>query len=219
MGALKESEEIEVQVEKISVRNHELDWFEENNMEEFTEDFTSQFASSLRRESLPPKQPMEKMASFHNDLLKKQQDKYNKMVVKTTKMLNSAEKTKNHLRKTAKALQRELEETRENWQGAAEADAEDLSALRATVTMQKTRIEELELLNSEPEVANQECEKCKFMARDSQGLGKHMKEVHGQGISCTKCPQVFGDKNKLSKHMGKQHKKDWSFVCYIQNHS
>ena len=64
------------------------------------------------------------------------------MVVKTTKLLNSAEIAKNHLRKTAKALQKELEETRENWQGSAEADAEELSSLRATVTIQKTKIEE-----------------------------------------------------------------------------
>ena len=137
------------------------------------------------------------------------------MVVKTTKLLNSAEIARNHLRKTAKALQKELEETRENWQGAAEADAEELSSLRATVTMQKTKNEELELLTSEPEVAYQKCEQCKFMARDSKVLGKHMKGVHGYGINCAKCSQVFGDKTKLSKHMGKHHKKDWSFVCEV----
>ena len=47
-GAAKESEEITVQVEKLVVKNHEVEWFEEDNMEEFEEDFKSDFASSLR---------------------------------------------------------------------------------------------------------------------------------------------------------------------------
>ena len=218
VGAMKDSEEVAVEVEKLSVRNHEVEWFEENNMEEFTEEFASQFASSLRRESLLPKQLVDKLASFHNDLLKTQQEKYDNMVVKTTQILNAAETAKSHLRKTAKALQKELEETRENWQGSAEADAKELSSLRATVTVQKTKIQELEFLNSEPQVANQKCEKCKFIARDSQVLGKHMKQVHGQGINCANCSQVFDDKTKLSNHMGRHHKKDL-YVKYVRLHS
>ena len=53
------------------------------------------------------------------------------------------------------------------------------------------------------------------MARDSQWLGKHRKEVHGHGINCAKCCQVYGDKTKLSKHMAKHHKKEWSFACEV----
>ena len=161
--AVRETEEAEVQIENLAVRNHEVEWFEEDNNQEFNNEFnqvfTSEFASSLRRESLPPSQPANKLAEFHNNLLRKQQEKYDAMVVKTTSLLNAGERAKSGLRKTVKALQKELEETRENWQGAAESDAEEISSLKATVTTQKIRLEELERLSSEPEIANQKCEK------------------------------------------------------------
>ena len=128
-----EAMEANVQLENLVVRDHEVYWFEEDNME-FNEDLASQFASSLRRESLPSIQTGNKVAEFHNELLKNQQEKYDSMVVHTTKMLNAAEKSKTNPRKTIKSLQKELEETRENWQGSAEADAEQISSLQAQVT-------------------------------------------------------------------------------------
>ena len=213
-GAVRDSEEIAVQVEKLGVKNHEVEWFEEDNMEEFEEDFRSDFASSLR-ESLPPRQPASNLATFHNDLMKKQLDKYDAMVIKTTKLLNAAETQKKHLRKTAKDFLKELEETRENWQGAAEVDAEEISSLKATVTAQKIRIEELELLTSEPDISNQKCGKCSFAAIDSKQLGKHMKQAHGQGKICTKCEQVFADETKLRKHKEKHHRSEWQFACEV----
>ena len=186
--AVRETEDVDVQVENMVVRDHEVEWFEEDNNPEFDEEFnqvfTSQFASSLRRESLPPSQAAKNLAEFHNELLTKQQEKYDTMVVKTTKLLNQGEIQKKHLRKTAKALQKELEETRENWQGAAEADAEEISSLKATVASQKIKIEELELLFSEPKLTNQKCEKCSFVAKDSRILKKHMKQAHLQGKKC-----------------------------------
>ena len=214
VGAVRDSEEIAVQVEKLGVKNHEVEWFEEDNMEEFEEDFRSDFASSLR-ESLPPKQPANNLAIFHNELMKKQHDKYDSMVVKTTKLLNAAEIQKKHLRKTAKDLMKELEETRENWQGATEADAEEISSLKATVTAQKIRIEELELLTSEPDIANQKCGKCSFAASDSKQLGKHMKQSHGHGKICAQCGQVFADETKMRKHKDKHHKAEWQFACEV----
>ena len=69
-----------MQVEKLGVKNHEVEWFEEDNMEEFEEDFRSDFASYLR-DSLPPRQPANNLAIFHNELMKKQLDKYDSMVV------------------------------------------------------------------------------------------------------------------------------------------
>ena len=96
-----EDMEANAQVEKLVVRDHEVDWFEEDNME-FNDDFASQFASSLRRESRPPSQAGNKVAEFHNELMTKQLEKYNNMVVKTTKILNATEKTKASLRKNDK---------------------------------------------------------------------------------------------------------------------
>ena len=200
--------------------NHEFEWFEEDNNrefeEEFNQEFTSNFASSLRRESIPPSQPANKIAELHNDLLVKQQEKYDTMVVKTTKMLNQGEIQKKHLRKTAKALQKELEETRENWQGSAESDAEEISSLRATVTAQKIHIEELEKqLENQPEVAKQKCEKCSFVGKDSMTLMKHKKQAHGQGTKCKYCPLVVADEAKLKKHIEKQHKSEYEFKCEV----
>ena len=43
-------------------------------------------------------------------------EKYDKLVVSTTKMMNMAEITKTDLRKTVKSLNKNLAETRENWQ-------------------------------------------------------------------------------------------------------
>ena len=55
--AAMEAEEAEVQLDNIlEVRNHELEWFEEDNMMEFNQEFTSDFASSLRRQSVGPSQ-------------------------------------------------------------------------------------------------------------------------------------------------------------------
>ena len=95
------------------VRNHNIYWFEEDNME-FDDELSSQFASSLRQQSLPWIQ----VAEFHNKLVKKQQEKYDSVVLQTTKMLNAAEQSKTSLRKTIKSLHKELEETRENWQAS-----------------------------------------------------------------------------------------------------
>ena len=47
------------------------------------------------RDSLPI-QSDDKVAEFHNNLMKKQIEKYDAMVVRTTKILNSNEATKTH---------------------------------------------------------------------------------------------------------------------------
>ena len=111
--AAVEALEANIQVEKLVFRNHNIDWFEEDNME-FDDELSSQFASSLRQQSLPRIQ----VAEFHNKLVKKQQEKYDSVVLQTTKMLNAAEQSKTSLRKTIKSLHKELEETRENWQAS-----------------------------------------------------------------------------------------------------
>ena len=69
--AAVEALEANVQVEKLVVRNHNIDCFKEDNME-FHDELSSQFASSLRQQSLPWIQ----VAEFHNKLMKKQQEKY-----------------------------------------------------------------------------------------------------------------------------------------------
>ena len=70
VAAVRESEEAADQADKLVVKDHEVEWFEEDNMEEFGEEFRSDFASSLM-ESLPPSQPRNKVTKFHNDLMKK----------------------------------------------------------------------------------------------------------------------------------------------------
>ena len=214
VAAVKESEEAEDQAAERGVKDHEVEWFEEDNMVEFVEEFRSDFASSLR-ESLPPSQPVNKVTKFHNELMKKQLEKYDLMVVKTTKLLNAAETQKNHLRKTAKGFLKELEETRENWQGAAEADAEEISSLKATLAIQKIRIQELELLTNEPNIANQKCKKGSFAASDSNQLEKHMQQAHGQRKTCNQCAQVCEDEIKMRKHKEKHHRPEWKFKCEV----
>ena len=145
--AARESEEAEVQVEKLVVRNHEYEWFEEDDDVDFNQEFASEFASSLRRDSLPS-QPASNLAEFHNDLMKKQVDKYDAMVVRTTRMLNANELTKKELRKFLNSLEKELEETMENWQGSSEVDSEEISGLKAKIVAQNIKIEELELAAS-----------------------------------------------------------------------
>ena len=68
--AARENKEAQVQVEKLAVRNHEVEWFEEDYNVEFNAEFSSEFASSLRRDSLPS-QPTSNIVEFHNDLMKK----------------------------------------------------------------------------------------------------------------------------------------------------
>ena len=81
------------------------------------------------------------------------------------------------------------------------------------MTSQKIKIEELELLSSEPEIANQKCEKCSFVAKDSKILKKHMKQAHGQGKKCKYCPEISEDETRLRKHIEKQH--SYVFTCEV----
>ena len=132
--AAREAEQAEIQMEKLAVvRNYELKWFEEDHIIDFSGEFTSNFASSLRRESIVTNQPDNRLAKLHNDMMKKQIEKYDAMVVRTTRMLNTAEDAKKDLRKWKLALEKELAETQEKWQGNSAEDAEEISGLKATV--------------------------------------------------------------------------------------
>ena len=125
IDAAREIEEAEVQMERLGrVNDHELEWFEEDNMIEFSRDFASDFASSLRRDSIAASQPSDKLAELHNEMMKKQVEKYDAMVIRTTRMLNAAEDAKKDLQKWKKAVEKELAETQENWQATSEADSE-----------------------------------------------------------------------------------------------
>ena len=78
-AAAMESEQLlqveEIIAEKLVVKDHELDWFIEDNDCPFDQEFTSDFASSLRRESMS-KEPNSKLAELHNNGIKKMQEKY-----------------------------------------------------------------------------------------------------------------------------------------------
>ena len=100
VAAAAESEEMveaEVMVEKLRVKSHELEWYQEDNDLNFSEEFRSNFATSLR-ESLPS-QEIDPLAKLHNDMVKKLNEKYDNLVVSTTQQLKIAEITKTDLRK------------------------------------------------------------------------------------------------------------------------
>ena len=67
-------------------------------------------------------------------------EKYDALVVKTTSMMNIAVITKADLRKTVKSLNKQLAETNENWQGDSEAQSEEISNLKSTVTALKVKV-------------------------------------------------------------------------------
>ena len=211
-----ESKEVQVQVEKLAVRNHEVEWFEEDYNEEFNAEFSSEFASSLRRESLPS-QPASNIVEFHNDLMKKQVEKYDAMVVTTTRMLKHAELSKKALRKRIESLEKELEETQENWHGSSEIDSEEIASLKAKIIAQNIKIEELQVAASVPQGKNcQKCEKCSFVTGDSDTLLKHMKSVHGekQGKKCPKCPKIIANEKLFRMHT-KTHQSGTQYQCDI----
>ena len=124
----------------------------------FKAEFSSEFASSLRRDSIPS-QPAKNLVGFHNDLMKKQVEKYDAMVVRTTRLLKHAELTKKSLRKRVESLEKELGETQENWQGSSEADSEEIASLKATITVKNIKIDELELAAKEELVREKNTEK------------------------------------------------------------
>ena len=59
-------------------------------MMEFNQEFTSDFASSIRRQSVGPSQTQNKLAELHTEIMKKKIEKYDAMVVRTTRMFNTA---------------------------------------------------------------------------------------------------------------------------------
>ena len=216
IGAAREIEEAEMQVEKMVVRNHEFEWFEEDNGVEFNQEFSSDFASSLRRDSLPS-QPASNLVEFHNDLMKKQVDKYDAMVVRTTRMLKHAELTKKELRKRVELLEKELQETQENWQGSSEADSEEIAGLKSKIVTQNIRIDELELAAKEPqEKIGLKCGKCSFATSSKESLSKHMKSTHlvKQGKKCPQCPQVSANEKLFRMHI-KSHQLGTQYQCDI----
>ena len=208
--------EAEIMVQKFSVKSHELEWYEEDNNSNFSEEFRSNFASSLR-ESLPSQQ-VDPVAALHNEMVKTLTEKYDKLVVSTTKMLNIAEITKKDLRKTVKSLNKNLAETRENWQKTVEEDAKEINDLKDVVAAQKIKIKDLESKTKadEPEVVNQKCEKCNNVFRNRKLLKKHMKEAHGvkEGKRCPQCPETLPNNLEFRKHV-KDHLMDKEFFCEL----
>ena len=206
VAAAAESErvvEAEIMAQKLSVKSHELEWYEEDNNSNFSEEFRSNFASSLR-ESLPSQQ-VDPVAALLNEMVKTLTEKYDKLVVSTTKMMNMAEITKTDLRKTVKTLNKNLAETRENWQKTVEVDAKEKNDLKDEVAAQKIKIEDLESKTKadEPKVMNQKCAKCSNVFRNGKLLKKHMKKTHGvkEGKRCTQCAETLPNNLEFRKHV------------------
>ena len=211
----EEAIEIELQAEKLAVKNHEVDWFEEDNNLVFDTHFSSDFASSLRNQSQSDKSA-NSLAALHNEMMKKQIEKYDALVIRTTKSNIAAEAAKAHFRKTVKSLTQELEETRESWQTSSEIDAQEISNLKGKLAAQKNKIDALESKNADPVVLNQKCTKCSIVTKDGKTLRQHMKTTHGvqSGKQCTQCPERFSNEIELRKHI-KDHLMDKHFFCEL----
>ena len=157
-AAIESAEVIEAEIigEKLAVKDHELDWFEEdNNPLLFDAEFNSEFASSLRRQSLP-NQPADKVALLHNEMIKQHIEKYDALVINSTRMLKAAEKYKAQLRKREKTLIKDLEETRDSWQTSSEIHAEEINNLKEKVAAETMKIKELETeKKDEPEATHE----------------------------------------------------------------
>ena len=166
-AAAIESEQVlqveEIFVEKLAVNDHEIDWFQEDNECIFDEEFTSVFASSLRRES-STNESNSNLAALHNSVIKKMNEKYDALVVKTTRLLKMAKISKADLRKIVKSLNKQLVETRENWQGDSEAQAEGILSLKSLNTALKIKVAKQEKVPVDYEIVNQKCTKCNTVA-------------------------------------------------------
>ena len=90
-----------------------------------------------------------------------------------------------------------------------------ISSLQAKVTEQKLKIEELELVTSEPEINSQKFKIYSFVTKNSKTLLMHTKQTPGQGKTCIDCPQIPSDKEKLRIPRAKHHKKARSCVCEV----
>ena len=131
-------------------------------------------------------------------------EKYDALVVKTTRLLKMAEISKADLRKILKSLNKQLVETRENWQGDSEAQAEEILSLRSLNTALKIKVAKQEKVPVDYEIVNQKCTKCNTVAKVSRTLTMHMKEVHGvkqKVLKCQMCPRTFTEKYRLGKHI------------------
>ena len=100
-----EAEQVMEEVERLEVRDHEVEWYEENLIE-LPEDFVSDFANSLRSDS--QSSHVNKAAEIHNETVKKLNQKYDAMVIKTNMLLKASEKVKLDLRKNVKSLQKTI---------------------------------------------------------------------------------------------------------------
>ena len=113
-------------------------------------------------------------------------------------------------------MNKNLAETRENWQKTVEVDAKEINDLKDVVAAQKIKIKDLESKTKaiEPEVMNQKCAKCSNVFRNGKLLKKHMKETHGvkEGKRCTQCPETLPNNLEFRKHV-KDHLMDKEFFC------
>ena len=196
---MEKAEETKMKVENLGVNNHELDLDQEDHYSAYINEFRSDFASSLRREWLVG-QPANKVAAFHEEIIKKLLNKNNEIVISTTRMLEGAEKAKADLRKTVKCLGKELDETRENWKTSAEFDAEEISSLKETVSAQNIKIKELESNIAETD-AMKEQEQLTEKVPNSIHPTKHINgHILNNQYFCDLCKKTFNILNEASSH-------------------
>ena len=228
-----EAEQAAEQVERLEVRDHEVEWYKEDNIS-LPEMFTSDFASSLRSESLSSRG--NRAAELHNNKVQELTKKYDAMVIKTNKLLKASEKVKLDLRKYAKSLEKQLTMERKKTQQSATDVAkysgeitnlkENLQVEKDLVVALKLKIEDQkkeqecsdtpapmnkndndidEILEEGPLPEGQRnCEHCNFMTSNRVLLSEHVKKRHGDTENkCLMCGSMFPNRKTFQKHMKK----------------
>ena len=217
----------EIMVEKLGVKYHEIEWFEEDHNSGFIEEFRSDFASSLRSETQLNKEG--NVAKLHNDIILKLNEKYDVLVIKSERSLKSAEKSKNILRKKVNSLNNQLIQECKSLEVAKniiKKYAGEVTNLKVNLQVEQDLVVALKLkyekeqsdksdsqnrnvtkpgvednLEKEGPLPKKEenCEKCNFKTRNRVLMSEQIDKFHG-GFKCLMCAGTFKTKNNFLKH-------------------
>ena len=219
--------EAENVAEKLGVKSHELDWFQEDNDSNFMKDlsftqgFTSEFASSLRRESME-KHSQEKLAKLHNEMIKSLKDKCDAMVVRTHKITAEANTTKTELRKMNKILQKELEKEQQLKQEAiklVEEVSDKVTILKSRLQVEKVLVIALRIKLGDKKEGKQQSNVKKVTEPEIVVVKKGQNTLDEEGpltkeeSKCGQCNSNSRNHVLMSEHREKRHKQHKCLMC------
>ena len=223
--------EAEIIVEKLNVRNHEVEWFEEDHDPNFSKEFSSEFASSLRRESVLNQPSQDHISKIHNETVKALINKFDDLVIQTNKIILAAEKEKGVLRKYVKNLKIQLSEELKNKEEAIkliEQTADEVTNLKVRLQVEKDLVvalkfkledkkqqsEDKRTKETEPEVViinheerplsikDSSCNKCNYFTRNQVLMTEHKEKRHSD-MKCLMCGDIFPNMKTLKTHKEK----------------